>query len=33
MEIVIVPATEADAEAVSALNREVQGVHAAALLR
>jgi len=31
MEIVIAPATEADAEAVSALNREVQGVHAAAL--
>ena len=31
MEIVIAPATEADAEAISALNREVQAVHAAAL--
>jgi ribosomal protein S18 acetylase RimI-like enzyme len=31
MEIVIAPATEADAEAISALNREVQGVHATAL--
>ena len=33
MEIVIVPVTEADADVVSALNREVQGVHAAALPR
>src|SRR5262245_19692719 len=31
MEIVISPATDADADAISALNREVQGVHAAAL--
>ena len=33
MEIVIAPATKADAEAVSALNREVQHVHATALPR
>jgi len=33
MEIVIARATEADAEAISALNREVQGLHAAALPR
>ena len=33
MEIVIAPATEADADAISALNREVQGVHATALPR
>jgi len=33
MEIVIVPAIEADGEAISALNREVQGVHATALPR
>jgi len=31
MEIAIAPATEVDAEAISALNREVQGVHAAGL--
>jgi hypothetical protein len=33
MEIVIVPAIEADGEAISALNRDVQGVHATALPR
>ena len=33
MEIVIASATEADAEAISALNREVQSVHATALPR
>jgi len=33
MEIVIAPATEVDAEAISALNCEVQGVHAAGLPR
>jgi ribosomal protein S18 acetylase RimI-like enzyme len=33
MEIVIAPPIEADAEAISALNGEVQGVHATALPR
>jgi GNAT superfamily N-acetyltransferase len=33
MTIAIAPATEADGEAISALNREVQGVHATALPR
>src|SRR5215831_7610562 len=33
MEIAVAPATEVDAEAISALNREVQGVHAAGLPR